>query len=339
MALDLGGRRAEAERAYEWLVDLQRADGSWHQYYIAGDDGSTQVEQDKLDANVCAYVAAGVWHHWLLTDDRGLRRGDVARRRAGHRLRARPADAPRRDPLGPPRRRHPVELRPAHRLVVDLPQPALRHRHRRAARPRAARLGALGRPAGPRRSADVPDAFAPKHRWAMDWYYPVLGGVVLGDAGASASTSAATRSSWRARASAACPTALGHRGRDLRVRPGPPRRRRPPRRPTTLFGWAQQFRHDEDGRYWTGTVFPDEVRFPGGERSHLHRRLGGPRRRRPRRRHPRVRALRRDHRRPPAAHATLLDRARRLQTPTRRRTRRLPTAPTSSNRPDSRAGR
>src|SRR3546814_19264085 len=32
-----------------------------------------------------------------------------------------------------------------------------------------------------------------------------------------------------------------------------------------LFGWAQQFRH-VDGRYWTGTVFPDEARFPGGER-------------------------------------------------------------------------
>ena len=35
----------------------------------------------------------------------------------------------------------------------------------------------------------------------------------------------------------------------------------------TLFGWAQQFRHEDDGRYWTGTVFPDEARFPGGERS------------------------------------------------------------------------
>ena len=30
------------------------------------------MEQDKLDANVCAYVAAGVWHRWLLTDDRGF---------------------------------------------------------------------------------------------------------------------------------------------------------------------------------------------------------------------------------------------------------------------------
>ena len=61
MALALGGRRAEAERAYEWLADVQRADGSWHQYYLAD-----SIEQDKLDANIIAYVAAGVWHHWLL---------------------------------------------------------------------------------------------------------------------------------------------------------------------------------------------------------------------------------------------------------------------------------
>src|SRR3954447_6705477 len=67
MALALGGRVAEAERAYEWLVALQRPDGSWHQYYV--EDG---VEDDKFDLNVVAYVAAGVWHHWLLTEDRGF---------------------------------------------------------------------------------------------------------------------------------------------------------------------------------------------------------------------------------------------------------------------------
>jgi hypothetical protein len=67
MALALGDRRAEAERAYQWLVDTQRPDGSWHQYYVAD-----SVEQDKLDANVIAYVAAGVWHHWLLFGDRGF---------------------------------------------------------------------------------------------------------------------------------------------------------------------------------------------------------------------------------------------------------------------------
>jgi len=67
MALDLAGMRKEAELAYQWLADSQRADGSWHQYYLA--DG---IEQDKLDANTIAYIAAGVWHHWLVTRDPGF---------------------------------------------------------------------------------------------------------------------------------------------------------------------------------------------------------------------------------------------------------------------------
>ena len=29
MALDVAGLHAEAERAYEWLADTQRADGGW----------------------------------------------------------------------------------------------------------------------------------------------------------------------------------------------------------------------------------------------------------------------------------------------------------------------
>jgi len=34
MALLVGGRRADAERAFEWLVAKQRDDGSWHNYYV-----------------------------------------------------------------------------------------------------------------------------------------------------------------------------------------------------------------------------------------------------------------------------------------------------------------
>jgi len=33
-----------------------------------------------------------------------------------------------------------------------------------------------------------------------------------------------------------------------------------------LFAWAQELR-DDDGHYWTGIVFPDEVHFPGDERT------------------------------------------------------------------------
>ena len=267
MALDLGGRRREADRAYEWLVDLQRADGSWHQYYVAGDDGRTQVEQDKLDANVVRLRRRRRLAPLAAHRRPRLRRDAVAGRRAGHRLRARPPDPARRDPLGPPRRRHPVDLRPAHRLVVDLPQPALRHRPRRAARPRAPRLGALRRPAGPR---------DPRRARRLRPQAPLGHGLVLPGARRRrarrrrprpASTSAATRSSSTAAACAACPTARGSPWPRPASAPWPTSPSATASTAETLFGWAQQFRHDDDGRYWTGTVFPDEARFPGGERS------------------------------------------------------------------------
>ena len=68
MALDIAGLHHEAEDAYEWLAPIQRDDGSWHNYYWP--DGS--VEESKLDTNVCAYIATGVWHHWRCTWDRGF---------------------------------------------------------------------------------------------------------------------------------------------------------------------------------------------------------------------------------------------------------------------------
>ena len=67
MALQTGGKRAEAEAGFEWLRRIQREDGAWHQYYLAD-----SIEQDKLDANCVAYVAAGLYHHWLLFEDLGF---------------------------------------------------------------------------------------------------------------------------------------------------------------------------------------------------------------------------------------------------------------------------
>ncbi|MEY2591350.1 MAG: hypothetical protein QOJ67_3334, partial [Acidimicrobiaceae bacterium] len=174
MALDLAGHRSKAERAYEWLVRTQRPDGSWHQYYLAD-----SVEQDKLDANVCAYVATGVWHHYLLTKDDGFVQAmwpvveraidfvlDLQRPR-GEIIWARHAD-------GTP-----------WSFALLTGSSSICH-SLRCAIALAEQLG-HERPdwelsAG--RLADViahePEAFAPKHRWAMDWYYPVLTGVVLG---------------------------------------------------------------------------------------------------------------------------------------------------------------
>ncbi len=260
MALALGGRRAEAEAAYQWLVDLQRPDGSWHQYYL--EDG---VEQDKLDANVIAYIATGVWHHWLLTKDSGFADAlwpvvdsavqfvlDLQTDR-GEILWARHADGtPWSFALLTGSSSICHSLRCASALAAQMGHD---RPHWTGA---AARLAEVIR--------TEPDAFAPKHRWAMDWYYPVLCGAVLGEPGRARldkrrgafvmderGVRCVSDRPWVTVAET-CECAMAHLAAGDTATA------------TTLFTWAQQYRED-DGRYWTGTVFPEGVRFPGGEQS------------------------------------------------------------------------
>jgi hypothetical protein len=260
MALMLGGRRTEAERGFDWLRSMQRDDGSWHQYYLAD-----RVEQDKLDANCCAYVAAGVWFHWLLYRDRGALESmwpmvDAAtefvldlQTPRGEILWARHADG---TPWSFALLTGSSSICHSLRCAVAVAQ-ELGHE-----RPdwelSVSRLAKVIR--------DEPDAFAPKHRWAMDWYYPVLSGAVTGDAGRERLAhrhDAFVTEDWGIRcvsdrpwitAAETCecamaPLAVGQDDTALR-----------------LFSWAQRLRTEED-RYWTGIVLPDEVHFPGGEQS------------------------------------------------------------------------
>jgi GH15 family glucan-1,4-alpha-glucosidase len=180
MALDVAGLHGAAELAYEWLVGIQLDDGSWWNYYLP--DGS--VEEAKLDTNVCAYVATGVWHHWLCTWDRGfvdhlwptVRRALdwvlSMRRTDGLALWARTADATPWD----------------YALLTGTSSIA----HALHCGVLLAELAGEPRPDWAA-AADVmtaavamrPDAFEPKQRWAMDWYYPVLTGCLRGDAAAA----------------------------------------------------------------------------------------------------------------------------------------------------------
>ena len=64
MALTAAGHQNEAARAYRWMLDTQRTDGSWP---IGIDQGS--VTDGGSDANFCAYFATGIWHRWLVTAD------------------------------------------------------------------------------------------------------------------------------------------------------------------------------------------------------------------------------------------------------------------------------
>ena len=139
MALDVGGRHAEAARARtSGCADMQHADGGWHAYYL-GDD----VKDPTLDTNVTCYVATGVWHHYLATGDtafleRALADGRSARSTSRSTTSTRPARSRGRG-------RRSRRRRAAHRIVEHPPQPALRDRDRRAPRPRTSRLGAVAR--------------------------------------------------------------------------------------------------------------------------------------------------------------------------------------------------
>lgn len=65
MGLSIAGKWDAARRAYEWLADLQLADGSWWASYRGREVDNAQ----RRETNFVAYVATGVWHHYLITGD------------------------------------------------------------------------------------------------------------------------------------------------------------------------------------------------------------------------------------------------------------------------------
>jgi hypothetical protein len=69
MGLTVGGAYAAARRAFEWLKQKQLPDGGWYAAY------DTDTVRDRTcETNHAAYVAAGLYHHFLATGDIGLMR-------------------------------------------------------------------------------------------------------------------------------------------------------------------------------------------------------------------------------------------------------------------------
>ena len=65
MGLSIGGEHAAAVRAYRWLAATQLEDGSWW----AGYRGAEIDNGERRETNFVAYVATGVWHHFLISRD------------------------------------------------------------------------------------------------------------------------------------------------------------------------------------------------------------------------------------------------------------------------------
>jgi len=60
MGLDILGFEDNSKKAYEWLIDCQESDGSWFSEYKDG-----EVTNFRKETNFTAYIATGAWHHYL----------------------------------------------------------------------------------------------------------------------------------------------------------------------------------------------------------------------------------------------------------------------------------
>jgi hypothetical protein len=176
MALSACGLRGPARRAYGWLAATQRRDGSWP---VRTADGA--MPDLAAESNHAVYPAVGVWHEFLVTGDDGFAERMWPVVRAGVEF-----------ALGLQReggeiiwRRHADGRPDSYALLAGC---ASIYQGLRCALALADHLGA-GQPDWELAAAQLGHAvacheaaFADKSRFSMDWYYPVLGGVLRGAA-------------------------------------------------------------------------------------------------------------------------------------------------------------
>jgi hypothetical protein len=260
MALTACGLVAPAMNAYRWLADRQLPDGSWFNYYQGGG-----VKDQRLDTNVCAYLATGAWHHHLITGDIEFL-GELwptIEKGIDFILRWQQPDGSVLWSLDSAGRRESYALLTGSSSIYHSMRCAVAVAECLAKdRPdwelAAGRLGHA--------VAHHPAAFAPKVEFAMDWYYPMLSGALEGEAGRrrlaegwssfvmeGLGVRCVSTGDWvTAAETAECVLALD--GLDM---DGPA---------MDLFVWAQNLRLG-DGSYWTGMVYPEETTFPENERT------------------------------------------------------------------------
>jgi hypothetical protein len=162
MGLDTAGRHPQAGAAYRWLADRQNEDGSLAARY-QGD----AVADPAADTNFTAYVAVGIRHHALCTGDRTL--WPTARRAIDFAL-------TRQEPDGHCRWRADSTTLLAGNASIHLSLRAAEHLASDVGEPRPDWTAARARLGNAIRR---PELYEPKPH-AMDWYYPVLAGVLDG---------------------------------------------------------------------------------------------------------------------------------------------------------------
>ncbi len=254
MALTTAGLLEPARAAFDWSRRTQRSDGSWPIQFRAG-----VIEDANSDSNFCAYIAAGVWHHVLVTGDESFAaemwpvvhkaidfvidmqvgNGEIGWARSGAGL------LPEALLTGCSSVFHSIRCALALAAFVGDPQPEWE-----------LALGRLGHTI-----TDHPEAFTEKERYSMDWYYPILGSALRGPAAV-----ARIKQRWDdfvvdglgIRCVGDRPWVTGAETCELVLALDALGQRSAAHR---QFAAMQHLRED-DGSYWTGLVFADGKRWP-----------------------------------------------------------------------------
>ncbi|MCU1687922.1 MAG: hypothetical protein JWQ81_8661 [Amycolatopsis sp.] len=246
MGLDVAGYHAEAEAAYEWLASKQNPDGSWFAEYRDG-----EVVNRSKDTNFSAYVAVGVTHHALIRDD------DVFLRRLWPTV-----ERAIEFVLGQQTASGEIPWRPPRPEALLSGCCSIHHALRRASA-MATRLGhprpAWDTAADRLREAIVeqPRLFTPKPH-AMDWYYPVLCSVVPGVDTLDSQWDRFVVPGLGVRCVRDQPWVTGGETAELALTLAA---RGDRDRAAALLADIQHLRH-EDGSYWTGYQFANDVLWP-----------------------------------------------------------------------------
>ena len=274
MGLTVLGEVDHARRAFQYLADTQLKDGSWWGQLGAAvpfDEEEQRFTGDEADAghpvrdtNFAAYIATGAWHHYLITRDRkwlaGIwphveaAMGFVLAHQTSHgdiRWAANDPHTPEDDALITGCSSIYKSLECAAQIARELGHPS---RHLMEAR---AKLGEALR--------DKPHRFdrtwEPKDRYSMDWYYPVLAGVVTGEA-------ARKRLAWKwdifvaegkgCRCVMDQPWVTVAESAELTMALLVAGERR---KAEAMLSWQHQWKAD-CGAYWMGYQFEDKVAWP-----------------------------------------------------------------------------